>query len=335
MTRSNQLFTLVNTMLCAVYTFPVNASTPLKCSSPYVFENPVVERYAENTVSLVTGNTVALTGPTKFQAKIVDTILSDNIATQIAQRVVQNSTPRFYIQVTQGNIGMGVESKYNTNTGDYAQRIVWDWGGFTYITGPQGRTGSVYTGDATQARVILASDVTTQGDNFTINDGPDIYTNTPITVNLVLGYELTNNEPYMLGPVPSGTTLYWTKNPITVSCLSEVKQLEISATATVDFNVITLGQVSVQRDIDVRITSGTQTPTGRLTFSSGNTNSNARISLGGGEVSITDKTSGNEYFMGQEYLITAREMTFEASLNAAGATPGEATENLTVTMTVN
>ncbi|MFP2414707.1 hypothetical protein [Citrobacter braakii] len=181
----------------------------------------------------------------------------------------------------------------------------------------------------------ISTQITTPSSvQFTIPSG-DIYSTKNHTITYTVSGGIGNTgRPYPEYPL-GDTVINYTKT-LNAVCTIDPIQLTITTSAEVDFgNVATGGTSSVQREFTVQITSGNSVPTGTITFTSSNTSANSRIRLGGGEISINNKTTNQEYFMGTAYPVTVRNMTFIANLNAAAATPGAVTENLTVNMVVN
>ncbi|MFS9421739.1 hypothetical protein [Citrobacter sp. C411] len=52
-------------------------------------------------------------------------------------------------------------------------------------------------------------------------------------------------------------------------------------------------------------------------------------------MTLKNRTDNQEILLGTPVAITTRDMTIESELDPAGATPGEATAYLNVTMAVN
>lgn len=176
--------------------------------------------------------------------------------------------------------------------------------------------------------------LTKSSQTYTVTTSDDTYVSSEI-VNLVYSLPLSVVAPEAVTTFPIGDSQI--VGSLTVSCTATPLQLTIAPIADVNFGQVTIGtgESNVSRDFTIQITSGTQIPSGSFSFSSTNTNSNDRINLGGGEVILRDKATNDEYHMNRSYPITSRNTTYVAELNIVGAAAGEATENLTVTMTVN
>lgn len=172
-------------------------------------------------------------------------------------------------------------------------------------------------------------------DAFSVNI-PDDEKYTPVTSNLTVDVTLSwiANGPITTPANPVGS--HSVNRQISMACTTQPAPLTISTSADIVFGRVQIGSPSsITREFSVNITSGTNVPTGTITFSSPGMKSNGRVNLNGGEVSIWNTGETIEYAMGQAIPITARDTTFVANLSAVGATPGEVTESMIITMTVN
>ncbi|HII3146294.1 TPA: hypothetical protein ACY3HI_004745 [Citrobacter braakii] len=149
-----------------------------------------------------------------------------------------------------------------------------------------------------------------------------------IDYKLNLGNSDTTYDGRPAGEIQS----YYTR---TGGCRTDAIQLTISTTETVNYGTVRIGATPKVGNINISITSGKQTPTGTVTFTSPSTSHGGRLTLNGGVVTLKNRTNNQEILLGTPVAITSRDMTIESALDPAGATPGEASAYLNVNMAVN
>lgn len=152
--------------------------------------------------------------------------------------------------------------------------------------------------------------------------------------DLIIDYSISlGNSDTTYDGRPSGdTTIIYTR---TGACQLEPIQLSISTTETLNYGTVRNDATPIVRNININITSGKQTPNGTVTFTSPSSSPGGRMTLNGGVVTLKNRTDNQEILLGTPVAITTRDMTIESELDPAGATPGEATAYLNVTMAVN
>lgn len=187
---------------------------------------------------------------------------------------------------------------------------------------------------APQLRHLAYSHVSTT--RFTM-DIPEIdtesYTSTRIfDLHLYYRMSLGNSDTTYNGR-PSGDYTYLYERM--GACELQPIQLSITTTETVNYGTVRNDATPIVRNININITSGKQTPTGTVTFTSPSSSPGGRMTLNGGVVTLKNRTDNQEILLGTPVAITTRDMTIESELDPAGATPGEATAYLNVTMAVN
>lgn len=152
--------------------------------------------------------------------------------------------------------------------------------------------------------------------------------------DLIIDYTMMiGNSDTTYDGFPSGDT--YSVQTRTGTCRVAPMQLTISATETLNYGTVRNDATPIVRNININITSGKQTPTGTVTFTSPSSSPGGRMTLNGGVVTLKNRTDNQEILLGTPVAITTRDMTIESELDPAGATPGEATAYLNVTMAVN
>lgn len=309
------------------------------CSTPVRGSTNVIDVRVPNMPTLPTGTTVSFEGKITIGSPINISTGFESVASQwlasMASSLNRSDITAGLIQYTYSNTPILNCTIISGGNSDCSKSYRWS---STAGTSKATATFNGVGGEATTSVTIKFGSpaVSRGGQYYDVGPAKDIYTGGVVAGSFAIPRtaSITYAGP-VIGTLTPGEYIL-DSVPVPVTCYLQPIQLEMNVTTpTVNFGKVIVGDV-VQKELSINITSGTETPTGTLTFNSANIRESGRISLGGGEVSLKYKDTGQEILPGASFTIPSRNITFLVDLNAAGVvTLGDTTANLTVDMVVN